>query len=74
MFTMRRILEGVRAKKNLEATILYVDLSKAFDSMGQRPPKRNRRSHNDSIKNSKVKVHSPDGDTDYFNVAAGVLQ
>ena len=22
----------------------------------------------------KVKVHSPDGDTDYFNIVAGVLQ
>ena len=25
-------------------------------------------------KNMKVKVRSPDGDTDYFNIAAGVLQ
>ena len=25
-------------------------------------------------KNTKVKVHSPDGDTDYFNIVAGVLQ
>ena len=24
--------------------------------------------------NTKVKVHSPDGDTDYFNIVAGVLQ
>ena len=32
ILTIRRILEGVRAK-NLEATILFVDFSKAFDSI-----------------------------------------
>ena len=25
-------------------------------------------------KNTKVKIHSPDGNTDYFNIVAGVLQ
>ena len=25
-------------------------------------------------RNTKVKVHAPDGDTDYFDIAAGVLQ
>ena len=25
-------------------------------------------------KNTKVKVRSPDGDTDYFDIVAGVLQ
>ena len=25
-------------------------------------------------RNTKVKVHSPDGDTEYFNIVAGVLQ
>ena len=25
-------------------------------------------------KNTKVKVHSPDGDTDYFDIVVGVLQ
>ena len=25
-------------------------------------------------KNTKVKVHSPDGDTDYFDIVAGILQ
>ena len=32
ILTIRLILEGVRAK-NLEATILFVDFSKAFDSI-----------------------------------------
>ena len=31
ILTIRRILEGVRAKKKLEATILFVDFAKAFD-------------------------------------------
>ena len=30
--TIRRIVEGVRAK-NLETTISFVDISKAFDSL-----------------------------------------
>ena len=32
ILTIHRILEGVRAKK-IEATILFVDFSKAFDSI-----------------------------------------
>ena len=32
ILTIRRILEGVRAK-NLQATILFVDFTKAFDSI-----------------------------------------
>ena len=32
ILTIRRILEGVSAK-NLEATILFVDFTKAFDSI-----------------------------------------
>ena len=57
ILTIRRILEDVGAK-SLEATILFVDFSKAFDSIGRedgantsclRPTQRNRRSHNDAI-------------------------
>ena len=46
--TIRRILEGVRAK-NIEATILFVDFIKTFDSIRLQPTKRNRRSHNDAL-------------------------
>ncbi len=57
ILTIRRILEGVRAK-NLQATILFVDLTKAFDSIQRvdgtnptsiRPTKRDCRNNNDSL-------------------------
>ena len=81
--TIRRILEGVRAK-SLQATLLFVDFVKAFDS--------NHRGKMEQIvqaygllketvaaitilyRNTKVKVRSPDGDTEYFDIVAGVLQ
>ena len=58
ILTIRRILEGVRAK-NLQATLLFVDFTKAFDSIHRRKmeqillayslTKRNRSSNNDSL-------------------------
>ena len=69
--------------KNLEVTILFVDFSKVFDSKLRedeantarlQPNQRNRHSLNDGIKNTKVKVRCPDGDTDYFDIVAAVLQ
>ena len=55
ILTIRQILEGVHAK-NLEATILFVDFSKAFDSIHREKMEqilhattyyRNHHSHND---------------------------
>ena len=55
ILTIRRILEGVRAK-NLQATLLFVDFTKAFDSIHRGKmelillayglPKKNRNSSN----------------------------
>ena len=83
ILTIRRSLEGVRAK-NLEATILFVDFSKAFDSkhwgnmeqilLANGLPKETVAAIMMLYRNTKVKVRSPDGDTDYFNIVAGVLQ
>ena len=39
-----------------------------------RPTKRNRSSDNDSLQKHQIKVRSPDGDTEYFDIVAGVLQ
>ena len=38
------------------------------------PTRRNCHSHNNNNKNTKVKVCSLDGDTNYFDIVAGVLQ
>ena len=83
ILTIRRILEGIWAK-NLRATILYVDFTKAFDSIHRGKmkeillayciPKETVAAIMFLYRNTKVKVHSLDGDTDYFNFVAGVLQ
>ena len=82
ILTIRRILEGVRAK-NLEATI-FVDFLKAFDSIHRGKMEQILLAYGLSkeivaaitmlYRNTKVKVRSPDGDTDYFDIVAGVLQ
>ena len=79
--TISRILEGVRAK-NLEATILFVDFTKAFDSIHRGKmeqiqlayglPKEIVPAIKTLYRNTKVKVCSLDGDTDYFDIVAGV--
>ena len=81
--TIRRILEGVRAK-NLQATILFVDFTKAFDSIHRGKleqillayglPKETVEAIIILYINPKVKVCSPDGDTYYFDIVAAVLQ
>ena len=78
-----RILEGLRAK-NLQATILLVDVTKAFDCIHRGKmeqilfayglPKETVVAIMMLYRNTKVKVCFPDGDTDYFDIAAGVLQ
>ena len=73
ILTIRRILEGVRVK-NLQVTLLFVDFTKAFDSIhrgkmeqillayGQ--PKETVAAITILYRNTKVKVRSPDGDTE----------
>ena len=83
ILTIRRILEGVRAKK-IQATLLFVDFTKAFDSIHRGEmeqihladglPKETVAAITILYRNNKVKVRSPDGDTEYFDIVAGVLQ
>ena len=83
IFTIRRILEGV-GSKNLQTTILFVDFTKAFDSIHRGKmeqillayglPKETVAAIMLLHRNTKVKVRTPDGDTDYFNIVTGVLQ
>ena len=80
---IRRILEGVLAK-NLQVTLLFVDFTKAFDSIHRGKmeqillayvlPKETIAAITILYRNTKVKVHSPDGDTEYFDIVAGVQQ
>ena len=83
ILTIRRILEGVRAK-NLQATLIFVDFTKAFDSIHRGKmeqillaysiPKETVAAITILSRNTKVKVRSPDGDIEYFDIVAGVLQ
>ena len=82
ILTIRRILESVRAK-NFETTILFVDFSKAFDSLHRRNveqillaydlPKETVAAIIMLYKSTKVKVRSPNWDTDYFDIVVGLL-
>ena len=77
------ILECVCAK-NLEATLIFVDFSKAFDSIHRGKMEQIVLAYGLSketiaaimmlYKNTNVKVCWLDGDTDYFDIVAGVLQ
>ena len=83
MLTIRRILEGVRAK-NLQATLLFVDFTKAFLSIHRGKmeqilpayglPKETGAAITILYINTKVKVRSLDGNTEYFDIVVGVLQ
>ena len=83
ILTVRRIIEGVRAK-NLEAVLLFVKFSKAFDSIHRGKmeqillaygiPKETVNAIMMLYKNTRAEVRSPDGHTDFLDILAGVLQ
>ena len=68
-------------KKKLEAILLLVDFSKAFNRRKMEPillafdvPKETVAAIRMQYKNTKLKVCSPDEDTDYFDIEVGPLQ
>ena len=79
-------VESLKAygQKNLQATLLFVDFTKAFDSIHREKmeqillayglPKETVAAITILYRNTKVKVRSPAGDTEYFDIVAGVLQ
>ena len=83
ILTIRRILEGIKSK-NLPATLLFIDFSKAFDSIHRGKMKEILSAYGvpketvDAIiilyQDTCSMVRSPDGDTDFFDISAGVLQ
>ena len=80
ILTIRIILKGIQAK-NQQATILFVDFTKSFDSIHRGKmeqillaygiPKETIAAKIILYRNTEVKVRSPDGDTDYFDIVAG---
>lgn len=83
ILTIRRLIEGIKAK-NLSATLIFVDFKKAFDSIHRGKlmeilkaygiPQQVVSAIEVLYTNTVAKVISPDGDTDFFEVLAGVLQ
>ena len=83
ILALRRLIEGVKSH-NKKALILYVDFKKAFDSIHRSTMMRILKAYNIPPKllaviekmyeNTRAKVISPDGETDFFEIKAGVLQ
>ena len=83
ILTVRRIIEGVN-EKNLTATLLFIDFSKAFDSIHRGKmaeilkaygiPEKIINAIMIAYKDTKSIVRSDDGDTEFINITGGVLQ
>ena len=83
ILTLRRIIEGVKAN-HLPAIITFIDFKKAFDSIHRAKmmkilkaygiPPNLLRAIERMYSNTKAKVVTPDGETELFDITAGVLQ
>ena len=83
ILTVRIIIDGVKAMQ-IPATLLFVDFSKAFDSVHRGKmekillaygiPKEIVTAIMILCRNTKSVVRSPDDDTELFDILAGVLQ
>ena len=83
ILSIRRITEGVKAK-HLSAVLLFINFSKAFDSIHRQKMREILLACKipDKIVNAimmlntdtRSMVRSPDGDTDFFKITSGILQ
>lgn len=83
ILTLRRIIEGVKAQ-NLQAVITFIDFSKAFDSIHRGKmlkillaygiPPQLVEAIGKIYEDTRARVITPDGETEFFSISAGVLQ
>ena len=83
ILALRRLIEGVKAN-NLPAVITFIDFRKAFDTIHRGKMLKILQAYGipsqitDAIEsmynNTMAKVISPDGETELFEILAGVLQ
>ena len=83
ILALRRIIEGVKGN-NLKAILTFIDFKKAFDSIHRGKmmqilraygiPPNLLRAIEKMYSNTKAKIVTPDGETDMFEITAGVLQ
>ena len=83
ILALRRIIEGVKAN-NLSAILTFIDFRKAFDSIHRGKMMKILRAYGippnllkaieKMYADTRAKVISPDGETELFEITAGVLQ
>ena len=83
ILSLRRLIEGIRSN-NLKAALLFIDFKKAFDSVHRGKmmkilaaygiPKELCNAISTLYEGTRARILTPDGETDYFDLLAGVLQ
>ncbi|XP_072049998.1 uncharacterized protein [Amphiura filiformis] len=83
ILALRRIIEGIQ-DKNLTAVMTFIDFKKAFDTIHRGKMVKILKAYGlptiivkaieDTYQNTRAKVVTPDGETEEFNILAGVLQ
>ena len=83
ILALRRLIEGIK-DKNLPAIIIFIYFNKAFDTIHRGKlikilraygiPEKLVRAIEVMYTDTKAKVLSPDGETELFDILAGVLQ
>ena len=83
ILAMRRPIEGVK-ERNLKAILVFIDFNKAFDSIDRGKmlkilrvyglPEQLVSAIGTLYIGTKAKVRSPDGETEIFEILAGILQ
>ena len=83
ILALRRLIEGIQ-DKNLTAVLTFIDFKKAFDMIHRGKMIMILKSYgipdiivdaiDNTYQNTRAKVITPDGETEEFNILAGVLQ